>query len=60
MSSKSWTGNLGHKMWGAAPMTTQGVHRDICPYEKSIHLPKRYFLQNLGKPLLHAFFYDAL
>jgi hypothetical protein len=26
----------------------------------SVHLPKRYFLQNLDRPLLHAFFYAAL
>jgi len=41
-------------------MTAQGVYRDIRPCEKSVRLPKRYFLQNLGSPLLHAFFYDVL
>jgi len=40
-------------MWGAATMTAPGVHCDIRPYEKSVHLPKGYFLQNLDRPLLH-------
>jgi hypothetical protein len=30
--------NLGHKMWGVAKMTTSEVHRDIRPFEKSVHL----------------------
>jgi hypothetical protein len=41
-------------------MTALVVHRDIRPYEKFVHLPKGYFLQNLDKPLLPAFFHDAL
>jgi hypothetical protein len=31
-------GNLGHKMWGASPMTVPMIHCDIHPYKKSSHL----------------------
>jgi hypothetical protein len=51
-----------HKMWGAAPMTAPGVHCDIRPYEKSVHLlvcspAKRVFFTEFRQTLsFHAFF----
>jgi hypothetical protein len=49
-------------MWGAAPMTAPGVHCDIRPYEKSVHLlvcspAKRVFFTEFRQTLsFHAFF----